>query len=497
MQQAHLAFSAMQFLPVPFLVLSSLKRIALANEAMGRLLGMVQGPAGETDMAALDLLRGQALSQLGLEVIQEDQLISFDWERYLDSLIPMPTTEEDTHKRKVVDRPGPSGENFVGGGELLERVNHRPGQTGVVEVQITKEDNSKPSSDTIPKAANQYRAKVAITPFQVNDKDTYFNLAFTEMRKRTSPMLQSTSDKTVAGSTGRVPVVTSASTNIDQRIRPMQQKDEEQFRTICDTTPQLVWTTTPDGTLDFCNQRWYEYTGLTPEASVGEGWMSAVHPEDIAESERLFQRSLNTGGLFQTECRYRSKEGEWNWFLVRALPFISKETGKIERWLGTCTYAHESIESRREVERTWRQLLTVISHAQVTVFQVDTQRRVTLLEGIMVEEALSGHNLSPRWYEGRDMYEVFGKVSKATDERQHRFLKPIETILAGYSAEILHDDEFGKLSDRDREDYSPSAARQLTTKQTDDSTGRASFLLARRVKTPWPGTRKSRVSSVS
>lgn len=224
----------------------------------------------------------------------------------------------------------------------------------------------------------------------------------------------------------------------------MKEEDEKRFKLLCDAMPQIVWMTTPEGDLEFYNRRWYEYTGLTEHASMGHGWLAAVHPEDVPESDRLFQRSLETGKPFVAEYRCRSKEGEWKWFITRALPFRSKKTGEIERWFGTCTDANESIESRREVERTWQQLLTVISHAQVTVFQVDTQRRVTMLEGAMVEEALGGHNFGPRWYVGQDMYKVFGELSRAADERQQRFLGPIETILGGHPSEILQEDEIRK-----------------------------------------------------
>ncbi|OIW26010.1 hypothetical protein CONLIGDRAFT_550207, partial [Coniochaeta ligniaria NRRL 30616] len=233
--------------------------------------------------------------------------------------------------------------------------------------------------------------------------------------------------------------------NVEQMISRMKEEDEERFKTMCDAMPGLVWMTAPDGLTEFFNRRWYEYTGLTEEASIGRGWMRAVHPEDAPKADRLYQHSLKTGEPFVTEYRCRSKEGEWKWFITRALPFRSKETGKIERWLGTCTDANESIENRREVERTWQQLLTVISHAQVTVFQVDTQRRVTMLEGAMVEEVIGGHDFGPRWYAGRDMYTVFGELSRAGgrggDERQARFLGPIEIILAGHPTEILQEEE--------------------------------------------------------
>lgn len=457
------AFSAMQSLPVPLLVLSSLKRVALANAAMGTLLGVIHESVGDGNMAISDLIQGLSLSQLGIEVTQDGRITPFDWERYLDSLINQPVTgvrasaESDADRAHRSDRYGHSSAHLVNT-DVPDKVSQRPGQTGVIEVLINKKDPGNSSSDPISRAkaaATQCRAKVIIAPFQLSSQQTYFNLAFTDVKTGQSSTPQPTGNKAVLGSgdehsAGDNPLL--GSPEVDQVISRIKEEDEERFRMMCDAMPQLVWTTTPEGNLDFCNQRWYEFTGLTPDASVQHGWTRAVHPDDVPKSERLFRQSLETGEPFETEYRCRSRAGEWNWFIVRAVPFRSKETGEIARWLGTCTDANETIETRHEVQRTWQQLLTVISHAQVTVFQVDTQRRVTLLEGAMVEAALGGHEITPRWYGGRDMYEVFGQLSKAPDERQQRFLGPIEAILAGHPTEILQDDEFGKLSHLDEED---------------------------------------------
>jgi PAS domain S-box-containing protein len=457
LRQGQLAFSAVQFLPVPLLILSSLKRLVLANEAMGRLLGLPCEPAGERDMAALDNIRGLSLSQLGVEVIQDGQLTPFDWDRYLDSLIPSSNAGRSAPHGRDLSQLVPHDSNVPNGGgvdtDYPERISHQPGQTGVVEVLITRNDFAKSSSTSVNRGkavAPQHRAKVVINPFLVDHQQTYFNLTFTDIKIQSSLSSDATARDSEAvanagGLTAAAPTQPESDVHTGSESERKKDEEQERFRIMCDTMPQLVWTTTPDGDADFFNQRWYEYTGLTPEEVMGHGWTTAVHPDDVAKSERLFQRSVRTGEPYETEYRCRSKTGDWNWFIVRALPFRSK-TGNIKKWLGTCTDAHVSIERGREVERTWQQLLAVISHAQVTVFQVDTQRRVTLLEGAMIEEAIGGHDFGPRWYGGRDMYEVFGKVSKSPHERQQRFLGPIETILAGHPAEILQDDELGKLS---------------------------------------------------
>ena len=86
---------------------------------------------------------------------------------------------------------------------------------------------------------------------------------------------------------------------------------------------------------DFFNSRWYDYTGLSEEDSLGLGWKHPFHPDDMPETVRRWTHSLWTGEPYVTEYRCRSKEGEWRWMLGRALPFRDPETGKIEKWFGT------------------------------------------------------------------------------------------------------------------------------------------------------------------
>ncbi len=123
-------------------------------------------------------------------------------------------------------------------------------------------------------------------------------------------------------------------TKITEEIVQIKAHDEERFKMICDTMPQLVWTATPDGLHDFFNNRWYNYTGLSKEESIGLGWKNPFHPEDMAEATRRWKHSLETGEPYVTEYRCRSKEGEWRWFLGRALPLKNKQTDEVEKWFG-------------------------------------------------------------------------------------------------------------------------------------------------------------------
>lgn len=120
-------------------------------------------------------------------------------------------------------------------------------------------------------------------------------------------------------------------TTYAQTISEQKRENASQFEDIANKVPVLVWTTRPDGYHDFFSQRWYDYTGLTPEECMGTMWKSPFKAEDVEIAMVKWQHSLATGEEYNTEYRCRSKEGEWRWMLGKALP-MRDATGKIVKW---------------------------------------------------------------------------------------------------------------------------------------------------------------------
>lgn len=119
----------------------------------------------------------------------------------------------------------------------------------------------------------------------------------------------------------------------------------EQFTFVTDFMPQIVWATQPDGTHDFYNKRWYDFTGLTPDESMGQGWASVLHPDDVERTTQVWQHCLDTGTPYEIEYRMKRFDGAYRWLLARALPMRATDTirrpGAIVRWFGTCTDIHD------------------------------------------------------------------------------------------------------------------------------------------------------------
>lgn len=114
----------------------------------------------------------------------------------------------------------------------------------------------------------------------------------------------------------------------------------EELRFVTNFMPQLVWATKPDGNHDFYNKGWYDYTGLTFEETKDTGWNSVLHPDDRQRAWKIWNHSLKTGEPYEIEYRFRRYDGEYRWFLGRALP-LRDENGQIIKWFGTCTDIHD------------------------------------------------------------------------------------------------------------------------------------------------------------
>jgi len=135
-------------------------------------------------------------------------------------------------------------------------------------------------------------------------------------------------------------------------------RQERKLRDVIETIPTFAWTALPDGSVDFVNRHWQEYTGLSTERTVGSGWREAAHPEDLERNVEKWRASLATGKPFEDEVRYRrAADGQYRWFLSRAVP-LRDGRGKILKWYGTSA----DIEDRKRAEEEREKLRADLAH---------------------------------------------------------------------------------------------------------------------------------------
>ncbi|MDB6042465.1 MAG: hypothetical protein JWM63_1016, partial [Gammaproteobacteria bacterium] len=151
-------------------------------------------------------------------------------------------------------------------------------------------------------------------------------------------------------------------------------RSEDRLRLVIDTIPGMVWSALPDGSVDFVNQPWMEYHGLTWDAFNRDSVLAAVHPDDVAVVAQNWRTALATGRHPDVELRVRRADGEYRWFLSRAVP-LRGEAGNIVKWYGTST----DIEARKRAEMLLtgeRRLLEMVARGDSVALILDAVCRL-------------------------------------------------------------------------------------------------------------------------
>ena len=122
----------------------------------------------------------------------------------------------------------------------------------------------------------------------------------------------------------------------------------EHFKHLANNIPQMTWTNLPNGEVNYYNQQWYVYTGLSIEETQRWGWQNVVHPDDLKRTMEIYMHSMESGEIFEAENRYRKgSDGLYRWHLNRAVP-LKNEDGDILFWAGTAT---DIEDQKKEIER--------------------------------------------------------------------------------------------------------------------------------------------------
>ena len=137
-------------------------------------------------------------------------------------------------------------------------------------------------------------------------------------------------------------------------------RQEKHLRDVVETIPAMAFSSGPDGSAEFVNRPWLDYSGLSQKANLGSGWQLTIHPDDLDHHLSRWRASLETGAPFENESRQRDANGEYRWFLVRAVP-LRDEHGKVLKWYGTLTDIEDRKRSEQEREKV-RQLQADLAH---------------------------------------------------------------------------------------------------------------------------------------
>src|SRR5580692_10359409 len=120
------------------------------------------------------------------------------------------------------------------------------------------------------------------------------------------------------------------------------QQVQGELRMFLAMIPTMVWRGLPDGSVEFHNQRWLDYTGMTAEQAKGWGWTASIHPGDLPGLVGKLRAFVATKEAGDVEGRLRRFDGQYRWFLFRTAP-LRDERGVVIKWFGATT----DIEDRK------------------------------------------------------------------------------------------------------------------------------------------------------
>lgn len=141
----------------------------------------------------------------------------------------------------------------------------------------------------------------------------------------------------------------------ERKLLEQRQESRQRYQNLAEAIPQIVWTARPDGSVDYYNRRWFEYTGLGFEPAGAWGGQNVLHPDDFAPAMEGWQKAIQLGDGYEMECRLKKADGTYRWHLVRAVAEKDGD-GKIVAWLGTGTDIDEQKRSQETLRRLVEEL---------------------------------------------------------------------------------------------------------------------------------------------
>jgi len=160
---------------------------------------------------------------------------------------------------------------------------------------------------------------------------------------------------------------------------------EARLAAVANTVPSIIWNAAPNGTVTWASDRWYAYTGLTPEEFARRGARSVLHPADLNRCRERWKSSLRDGAPYEIEIRNRGHDGQYRWFLTRAVP-VRDDRGRLLAWCGSATDIHDRKTAEETTQRRNRRLALLSAAASNMLAVTDWDGVVrTLFDTIATE----------------------------------------------------------------------------------------------------------------
>ncbi|MBK4737332.1 hybrid sensor histidine kinase/response regulator [Noviherbaspirillum pedocola] len=165
---------------------------------------------------------------------------------------------------------------------------------------------------------------------------------------------------------GNVSGIFVEGSDVTETVRAHQalRESEQRLRQLANTIPQLAWMANPDGWIHWYNDRWYEYTGTSPEEMAGWGWQKVHHPNTLPAVMEQWKTAIASGEIFEASFPLRAANGEYRTFMTRAAP-LRDTAGNIVQWFGAntdVTPIEQAQHELREANHRKDEFLAMLAH---------------------------------------------------------------------------------------------------------------------------------------
>ncbi len=144
-------------------------------------------------------------------------------------------------------------------------------------------------------------------------------------------------------------------------------ESEERYRLLAEAIPHPVWRSDAEGRQIDCNRRWQEYTGQTPEEAQGNGWMKALHPDDVAWALQRVREDVPGGNIYQAEYRlHRASDDSYHWYLARAIP-QRDANGTILGWFGSAMDIDDQKRAEQALQKSEERFRKVFEEGPIGI----------------------------------------------------------------------------------------------------------------------------------
>jgi two-component system CheB/CheR fusion protein len=198
---------------------------------------------------------------------------------------------------------------------------------------------------------------MALTTLNLED-GTAFSVLFTDLtiQKDAEKQLKQNNDALEEARIEALKLNDELENTVAERTRDLS-LSKEHFKSLANNIPQITWTNLHNGEFSFFNQRWYAYTGLSVAESFEHNWKNVIHPDDLHRTMQAFQKSMETGEVFEMENRFRRYDGVYRWHLNRCIP-LNNDLDELLLWVGTAT----DIDDQRKAIEQKDEFIGIASH---------------------------------------------------------------------------------------------------------------------------------------